>query len=217
MTPPLAPPGPGEVHAWTARVEDAEAAGVATHLGEDERARAARFQVAAPRRRYVAARGLLRRLLGQYLGAPAERIEIVSGRNGKPELPGTPLHFSVSHSGDRVLLAFASDRAVGVDVEEIRPSADLLDVARRYFAAAEAEALGALCAPERPAAFFSLWTRKEACLKVDGEGVGGGLARPLAAFAPVTVREIDVAPGYCAALAATGNDWRPRRFDGVPG
>lgn len=213
---PLAPPGPGEVHAWAARVAEAEAAGVADHLCADERARAARFQVPAPRRRYVAARGLLRRLLAAYLEVPAERLEIVAGRNGKPQLPGTPLHFSVSHSGDQVLLAFAADRALGADVEEIRSTPDLVDIARRYFAPSEAEALLALPELERTAAFFSLWTRKEACLKVDGEGVGAGLLRPLAGFAPIMAREIDVAPGYCAALAAAA-DWRPQLRHGVPG
>jgi 4'-phosphopantetheinyl transferase len=217
VTPLLAPPAPGEVHVWAVRVPEAEAGGVGAHLAAEERARAARFKVAAPRRRYVAARGLLRRLLGSYLGEPAERIAIAAGRNGKPELPGTPLHFSVSHSGERVLLAFARDRPLGADVEEIRAAPDLLDLARRFFALAEAEALGALPEPERAAAFFSLWTRKEACLKVDGEGVGAGLARPPASFGWVRVREIDVGAGYCAAVAAPGQDWRPLRFDRVPG
>jgi 4'-phosphopantetheinyl transferase len=198
-------------------VAEAEAAGVGEHLSADERARAARFRVEAPRRRFVAARGLLRSLLGGYLGAPGAQIEIASGRNGKPELRAGRLQFSVSHSGERVLVAFAGDRPLGVDIEEIRVAPDLLDIARRYFAPDEAAAIAQLAAAERPAAFFSLWTRKEACLKVDGEGIGAGLARPLGAFAPVTARAIDVAPGYCAAIAAPGSDWRARCFDGLDG
>jgi len=209
-------PAAGVIHAWAARVAEAEAAGVAGHLAADERARAARFRVDAPRRRYVAARGLLRRLLGGCLEVPAERIEIAPGPNGKPVLADGGLQFSVSHSGDWVLVAIASDRPLGADVEEIRATPDLLDLARRYFAAEEVLALEGLAAGERPAAFFELWTCKEACLKVHGEGLGGGLARPLRAFAPLVARRLDVAPGYCAALAAPGDDWRARRFDGLP-
>lgn len=209
-------PAPGEVHAWAARVAEAEAGGVGRHLAGDERERAGRFRVDAPRRRYVAARGLLRRLLAHYLAQPAERIEIASGPNGKPVLADGRLHFSVSHSGDWVLVALASDRAVGADVEEVRAAPDLLDLARRYFAAEEALALEGLSPRDRPTAFYALWTRKEACLKVHGEGIGAGLARPLRDFEPVIARDLELAPGYCAALAAAGAEWRARRFDGLP-
>lgn len=210
MTAPFAPPAAGEVHVWHVVLPEAEAAGVAQHLSADEEARAARFRVEAPRRRFVAARGALRRVLGDYLGEPAESFAIAPGPNGKPELAGRRLHFSVSHSGDRALLAFACDRPLGVDLEQVRAAPDLLEIARRYFAADEAAALAAVAAPDRARAFFALWTRKEACLKVDGEGVGSGLARPLDAFRPVTVRDLDVAPGYCAAVAAAGANWRVR-------
>ncbi len=214
--PGLAAPRPGEVHAWAISVAAAEARGAFRHLAPDEHERAARFVVPEPRRRYAAGRGLLRHLLGLYLDRPPERVAIGSGRNGKPVLAGGGLHFSVSHSRDRLLLGFAGDRPLGVDVEEVRDTPDLLAVARRYFAPDEAAGLAALRAPERAASFFSLWTRKEACLKVHGEGVGAGLARPLPEFAPVVALEMDLGPGYRAAIAAPGSDWTPRRFDSVP-
>jgi 4'-phosphopantetheinyl transferase len=206
----------GALHAWAAPVAEVEALGVARHLDDQERARAERFLVPEPRRRYVAARGLLRRLAGRQLGVAPERVEIVAGPNGKPLLAGDSLHVSVSHSGDWVLVALAVDRPLGADVEQIRASPDLMDVARRYFAREEALGLAGLSESERPGAFFSLWTRKEACLKVHGEGIGGGLGRPLGAFAPVVARGLDLAPGYCAALAAPGDDWQARRHPELP-
>jgi 4'-phosphopantetheinyl transferase len=82
----------------------------------------------------------------------------------------------------------------------------------------------------RPAAFFRIWTRKEAYVK----GIGKGLSMPLTAVdvreSPIAVRraggapqpawvcrDLDVAPGYAAAVAAEGDDWivTRRRWDGA--
>jgi hypothetical protein len=55
-------------------------------LSEDERSRAGRFARERDRRRYVVARGRLRKLLAQRLGADPREIELVHGANGKPAL-----------------------------------------------------------------------------------------------------------------------------------
>jgi 4'-phosphopantetheinyl transferase len=64
---------------------------------------------------------------------------------------------------------------VGVDVERIRTLSDAEGVAGRFFSERESNGLKALSANQRPAAFFNLWTRKEAWLKATGDGIGGGL------------------------------------------
>jgi 4'-phosphopantetheinyl transferase len=72
---------------------------------EQERERAAGFASPAqpPRRRYVAARAILRGLLNRYTGIPARDIMLDCRSHGKPFLntndkPG--LRFNLSHSGD---------------------------------------------------------------------------------------------------------------------
>jgi 4'-phosphopantetheinyl transferase len=137
-------------------------------LSPDERERAARFVFERDRRRYVAARGTLRRLLGAELGVDAAAIEFRYGPNGKPFIEG-PLHFNLSHSEEWAFFALSKDGPVGCDIESVRPLPDLVSIVSRWFAPAECELI--LDSSDREALFFRYWTLKEAVLK----GIGSGL------------------------------------------
>src|SRR5262249_12741764 len=76
------------------------------------------------------------------------------------------------------LIALASSREVGVDVEHIREIPGMHGIIRRYFSPSEARALETLPDHERRRAFFRIWTLKEAYLK----GCGDGLTRRLDAM-----------------------------------
>lgn len=171
-------PGSQEIHAWVARLStlDAEMVKLAELLSMDESLRAGRFHREADRARYTAAHGILRYLLGAYLGKDPKEIRFSVGTHGKPSLVPSPgqsrLEFNLSHSGDLVLFAFGSEGRVGVDVEEIRADLDHLDLAQRQFSAAEVTELKSLPAGEELEGFFRCWTRKEAYLKARGEGLG---------------------------------------------
>lgn len=143
----------------------AEVAALSRLLSPDERERAARFVFERDRRRYTAARGTLRRLLGAELGVDAAAIEFRYGPNGKPFID-EPLHFNVSHSEEWALVALSTDGLVGCDVESVRPLPDLVS---RWFAPSECELI--LPSGDREALFFRYWTLKEAVLK----GIGSGL------------------------------------------
>lgn len=97
---------------------------------------------------------------------------------------GEMLRFNLSHSGGIALLALATRRDVGVDVEFMRDQISTDDLANRFFSHRESATLRALAPELRRTAFFKCWTRKEAFIKAKG----GGLSIPLdqfdVAFAP---------------------------------
>jgi 4'-phosphopantetheinyl transferase len=168
-------------------------------LAPDERARAERFVFDVHRRRFAAARGLLRELLGRLLEKAPASLRFEYGPHGKPRLrhdPGTALSFNVSHSGERALFAFARGRELGVDIEAVRAEIDHAAIAARFFAEGERRALLELPEAEQAPGFFTIWTRKEACVKL----LGGGLAIGLDAFEvsldePARLRRVAAAPG----------------------
>lgn len=152
----------------------------------------------------------LRAILAAELG---HEPQLAIGPNGKPELVGGGLAFNVAHSGELALIAISRDGSVGVDLEQHRPLRDAAATAGRFFTAPEA----ALVAAE-PVQFFRLWCRKEAWLKAQGIG----LRLPLDT---VDVRgevpgwllaDLDLAPGYAAAVAREGEPAEIRVIDHAP-
>jgi 4'-phosphopantetheinyl transferase len=153
---------------------------LARTLSSDERARASEFRFDDPRRRFVIARGALRRLLGEYLAVKADKVELALDNNQKPALADSHatfgLRFNVSHSGDVALIAVTEGCEIGVDVEQLRDVGRLEQIARRFFHPAETKAVLATPTAERNHAFLRCWTGKEAVLKAFGTGITGSLA-----------------------------------------
>lgn len=195
-------------------------------LSYDEREQAQRFHFDVHRHRYVVGRGVLRLLLGSYLNMPPQEIVFAYGEQGKPYLSYSELEFNVSHAEDVALLAFSWGRAVGVDVEAIRPLSDAENVARISFSQKEFAEYTAVPEAQKPQAFFNCWTRKEAFIKA----VGTGLSYPLSSFdvslipgepaqllqvqgsqaeaAKWRLQALNPLDGYVGALIAAGQEWR---------
>ena len=213
-----------QVDVWIARFLRDEASPFLPLLDDDERSRAERFRFDRHRDRFLFRRVLRRVLLGRYLGLPPQDLRFGTDAQGKPFLAdGTPgLAFNASHSGDFAVVAVTAGRAVGVDVERVRPEGGLERVAARFFAADEVEALRKIPAAAQGAAFFRCWTRKEAYLKARGEGLSLSLGRfavPLTPEpGPALLRfdgdpgepgrwsreDLDVADGYAGAVVVEG-------------
>jgi 4'-phosphopantetheinyl transferase len=210
---------------------------LATTLAPDEAARAARLYFPQDRARFIAARGLLRRILARYVHWPPEALRFTYGARGKPSLaePGAGLEFNLAHSHGLALYAVTRGRPVGVDIEYIRPQLAAERIAERFFSAEEVAALRALAPEEQAAAFFRCWTRKEALLKAWGQGLAFGLDRftvscaveqaavLATAFDPAeaarwSLYPLDPGPGYVGALAARGpvSEVRCWQFDFGP-
>jgi 4'-phosphopantetheinyl transferase len=190
------PPSPAElllnpraVHVWAVPLDlsPKKIARLATVLSADELERADKFRFPHLRSRYVAARGSLRVLLGRFLQRDPVTLEFNYSSRGKPALKGQGtelLHFNLAHSHELALIAITRAAPVGVDVERIRPMRDADRIADRFFSAREAEAFRSVPAAEQDAAFFSLWTRKEAWLKATGDGISESLSKFEVTFLP---------------------------------
>lgn len=193
--------GRGEVQVWRAWLGAwVGEPGMEEVLDEEERARAGRFRFARDRERFVAAHGILRRLLGGLIGIEARDVVMVAGAHGKPAVVGAcAIGFNLSHSGDVALFAFADDE-IGVDVEAVRDDLELEAMAASAFAPPELAAWRA--APDARAAFFATWTRKEAYLKARGVGLSVEPASiAVDDDAAWSVAALDVGDGYAGAIA----------------
>lgn len=172
---------------------------LAATLSAEERERVERLP-ASRAGQFVVSRGVLRIILGRILGQEPASLRFRYGPHGKPRLvasgPGERVQFSVSRSARLVLHAIATDRAVGVDVEEVRARPNWREIAARFFSANELTALRRLPEHEQLQAFYDCWTRKEAYLKARGEGT----TRPLPWF------DVALAPGEPARLLRVDGD-----------
>jgi len=185
-----------EIHVWRASFEQPaeHIRQLASVLSANERSRAERFRFERDRRTFTIGRGVLRVILGHYIGIEPGQVQFRYGPYGKPylaqELERSALRFNLAHSHELALYAFARGREIGVDLERVRPMPDAEQIAARFFSARENRALQALPQAQKIQAFFNCWTCKEAYLKASGEG----LARPLDTF------DVSLVPGEATRL-----------------
>jgi len=221
-----------EVHVWRAALDQPQSlSDFYAVLAPGEKDRAARFHFQKDREHFITARGLLRRLLSGYLKIKPHDLSFGYSAYGKPFLVGEQagdLRFNVSHSHGLALFAFAHDRDLGIDLEQIRPEVAGEQIAERFFSAGEVTTLRRLPASQQAAAFFNCWTRKEAYIKARGEGLSLPLNQFDVSLAPgepaallhtrIAAGEtsrwtmVELAPeaGYKAALVIEGRDWQLR-------
>lgn len=130
-----------------------------------------------PLSRGSAAEPVARGWLGTQLALPKDRLPLLRDEYGRPQLDGAFHHWDCnwSHSGDGLLVALAHHARVGIDLEWIRPRPRALELARRFFTSAEADALAAMSPAGQQEAFLRLWCAKEAVLKAHGRGLAFGL------------------------------------------
>ena len=198
-------------------------------LSPEEVTRASRFHFSADRQRFIAARAVLRAILGGYLATDPAGLAFSYSKRGKPSLAtdhqGSDVTFNLSHSAGIALFAFARGREIGIDVEQVRHDFDIGAIAQRFFSMEEQKQLAALPLENRFDGFFRCWTRKEAYIKATGEGLSPSLhqfdvsiaaedsdallaTRPNAGeTARWSLREVPAGKGYVAALCVRGREW----------
>src|SRR5262249_11797970 len=143
-------------------------------LASEELARAARFKFEIDRCRYIAGRGFLRTILGEYLGSAPAKVVFGYGAYGKPYMLDVPqsklVNFNLSHC-DNIAVCALSRNDVGIDIERMTRRVDILGLAEQFCTTAEIKDLKASHGDQRRTAFFKLWTTKEACAKMLGLGL----------------------------------------------
>ena len=194
-------------------------------LSLEEQRRADRFLFERDRLRFIESHALTRMFVAAFLRCAPDALIIETTAEGKPFLAKShgDLHFNLSHTSDRALIALAFGQEIGVDVEKHR-TMKCMELAEHFFAPGEVVQLLATAHEEQQAAFFRCWTRKEALVKA----LGRGLLFPLNQF-EVSVQpssstqllsehsferfegfrvvDFPMRPGYSAAVAGSANPW----------
>lgn len=99
-----------------------------------------------------------------------EVLDVLLGKGpyGKPYLTEYPeIHFNISHSGGWAVCALAS-MPCGVDIQERRPIRSRRMVERTMNAREQRQILES---EDSIGEFIKLWTYKESCIKLSGEGL----------------------------------------------
>ncbi len=197
---------PGEVHLWMSHLDTVPEQMQLT-VSADEWLRASKFHFAIDRERYIATRAIVRSVLAGYLSEDPASLHFCHGPSGKPTLADSSpfLRFNLSHSNNLLLLAVTFGREVGVDLEAMREPVHFEMLAEHYFTVDDQWALRITPSAQRCRKFFELWTRTEARLKAHGRGLGDSGCRTMPAN--VTVRSIEPAYGYAAAIAVDGQEF----------
>lgn len=227
---------------WGAHLDLLAVSALKDLLDAAERQRAARFVRAEDARRFIARRAIAKLVLSDYVGQPAGELSFdttcrhCGGDHGKPRLAAhRRLDFSWTARDDVFLLAVATDRRVGIDIEGVEESSsDWRDVAEEALGDRELAALAAMAESDRLRVAMRAWSAKEALLKAVGLGLAWDLRSLEVTIEPVaaprlvggmppsseehwSLREISAGPDHVSMLAVSGPppDVMVRQFEAL--
>lgn len=199
--------GADEAHVWRASLDQGAKviANLAALLSQDEYRRALKYHRPIDRDRFIAGRGILRKIISAYLALSPGELQFTYNEYGKPAVSDDQndcaLNFNLSHSAELALYAITRRRVVGIDIEYIREDFATLEIAEHFFSKDEVTALKSLPTDQRAMGFFNCWSRKEAFIKAKGMGA----SYPLDRFT------VSLAPGSPPALLKVDDDEREAR------
>lgn len=161
-----------EVHIWLARLDRGKARDLLKFLSEEERARAGRFRFERDKNQFIAARGILRLILGKYLKTNPRNLQFEYSEYGKPSIAGNQLEikFNLSHSENLAIYAFTRKRKIGIDLERVKTDFVTDETIEFCLTPQEIAHIKMLSEARRIEFFFDCWTLKEAYLKASGDG-----------------------------------------------
>ena len=138
-------------------------------------------------------------MLMQLLGRTDDmNIDFQYNEHGKPYLPDER-YFSISHCKQGIAVAI-DDNPIGIDIESIRDADDSLI---RY-TMNEEETRQILSSVNRSEAFITLWTKKEALLKMRGTGITDEIKNVLTTAGHIETI-VNPEKGYVVSIATEAN------------
>jgi 4'-phosphopantetheinyl transferase len=211
------------VHVWRfwLRQPDAQVYDHLQLLSPPERRKTVSYYSLRNRKRFIIARGILRRILGSYLNRAPSQLQFTYHPWGKPSLQRSatdeiPLQFNLTHAQDIALCAVTATRRVGIDVEWVHDRPHLQTAIPLFFSTQEVNQITMAPTNQRLNAFYERWTRKEAYLKAIGAGINetqflsdSYFTEPLHAQNDTpqwTTIAIAPAPNYVATLVIEGHN-----------
>lgn len=197
-----------EVHVWHFQLDQDNLAEFEPIISADEQKRANRFRFEKDRNRFIVGRGILRKIIGNYLQIKPSQVQFSYHQFGKPFLDSN-LKFNLSHSGNFALLAITQNWEIGIDIEQTNPhfidngviSLCLTEIEKAHFYA--------LFQNAQIEFFFDCWTKKEAYLKANGFGLSVSPNKIETSQLPqsnFTFPTLPIIDGYSSALAIEGNN-----------
>lgn len=152
------------------KISDEEVERIITTLPSQRREQALKFKYALGRKTCVVAYQLLCKGLKEEYGI--EEMPVFEyGEHGKPTIIGhEDIHFNFSHC-KKAVMCFVSDKEVGIDVECLgRGNESLINYTMN-----DDEIRQIHNATNPNTEFIKLWTKKEAVLKLTGEGINDNM------------------------------------------
>jgi len=192
-------------------------------LSNEEKTNAHSFFYKKDEERYILARGMLRKLLSNYLEISCEQINFGYNKYGRPYLLNSnAVQFNVSHSKDIVLFGIAKHYLIGVDLECIDKNLEFDAISERFFHKNEHDILRKFDMPKKREVFFNFWVIKEAFAKAIGLGLNYNIANievslteenkyriavlhdPNETLLNWSLFSLDIKPDYALAIAIKG-------------
>jgi 4'-phosphopantetheinyl transferase len=175
------------------RVDDLDA------LPAEDLALAAHIMDRQQRQRFLAARREIRLELGRILGLSPAEVPFRRGRNGKPEVEGASVHFSVASRDAACAMAICPSRPVGVELARV-PECTPVPLLQQILPTRARRAVLAADPNKQPREFALWWCRVEAAVRACGAGLNE--ADACLDSAPQEAR--GVGPSLVAAVALAG-------------
>lgn len=171
-----------EIHVWILDIQNYNESSLkrlTNILSMDEKIKMSRYMHVKDQKCFLIGHGMLRIVLSQYLQKYPESIIFSENKYGKIHMPQSNVSFNISHSGNKVVLAFAKEMQIGVDIERMGVIEDYAQIAKKFFLPQESKLI---CSQTDAAKgmeyFYKIWTVKEAYVKA----IGCGLSRSLKTF-----------------------------------
>lgn len=172
-----------------------------------ELARAQRIRDPRARAQTLIGRAMLRQAMVRLCAGSPQRYRIAHNDLGKPVWQDCGdlawPHFNLSHSAELVVCALSS-HPIGVDVEPMQRPLSQKSLAARCLHKTEVPWQAHTDTERARRRFLALWTVKEACLKVNGEGLSQAMNQ-------LQVQALARLRGRCLLEGTPGWHWQALR------